>query len=145
MIVALCHLPITLSVIFIFTACLPSPFLQFPFQVYKRSAPLNGLSMWSCCTLTCILTLWFASLFHFQINAGEFQSISVEPHSTGSRLQRTVLFVATKSSYFFSLKITRSIRIPVKTDNGYFFVFRDKFSYFVNLALLTPFICVLFL
>ena len=24
-------------------------------------------------------------------------------------------------------------------DNGYFFVFRDKFSYFVNLAFLTPF------
>ena len=40
---------------------------------------------------------------------------------------------------FFSLKITRSIRTPVKTDNGYFFVFRDKFSYFVNLAFLTPF------
>ena len=44
------------------------------------------LSMWSCCTLTYILNLCFACLFHFYINAGEFQSILAEPHSKGSRL-----------------------------------------------------------
>ena len=69
--------------------------------------------------------------------------ITVEPLSTDTRILRTVAFVPTKSSYIFS-KIN-----PLNTDIGSYgqrtllCLPSDKFSYIVNPASRTLFICLL--
>ena len=67
---------------------------------------------------------------------------TVEPHSVDTHLIRTPALyrqfrLSRQKAHIFSLKLTRFIRTPVKTDNGHFCAPSHKLSYIVNPALQT--------